>query len=58
MVGLKGRHGPHPLVGGRNTGKVALTEYRDRVRIRVSNVSAGLNHRAKTGGVRGDNDWD
>lgn len=52
MVGLKGRHEPHPLVGRRNTGRVALVEHRDR------DFSGGLNHRAKTGRVRDDGGWD
>lgn len=41
-----------------NTGRVALAEHRDRVRIRVPNISGRLNHRAKTGGVQENSGWD
>lgn len=44
--------------GGRNIGRVALAEHRDKVRIRVPNISGRLNHRRKTGGVRDDDGCD
>lgn len=46
------------LVRGRNTGRVALAEHRDRVRRRVPNISGRLNYRAKPGGVWEDGGWD
>lgn len=44
---------------GRNTGRVALEESRDKVRKWVPKLpETGINHRVKKGGVRNDGGLD